>query len=79
MKSGDGLYYQDGYLLNEQKIKVAALSASGKNKLMAWIDKDYKVTSAKVSYTLAWKPQDSNIECAVCLANIVLSKMTTKE
>ena len=79
MKSGDGLYYKDGYLLNEQKIKVAALSASGKNKLMAWIDKDYKVTSAKVSYTLAWKPQDSNIECAVCLANIVLSKMTTKE
>ncbi len=79
MRSGDGLYYKDGYLLNEQKIKVAALSASGKNKLMAWIDKDYKVTSAKVSYTLAWKPQDSNIECAVCLANIVLSKMTTKE
>ena len=79
MRSGDGLYYNDGYLLNEQKIKVAALSASGKNKLMVWIDKDYKVTSAKVSYTLAWKPQDSNIECAVCLANIVLSKMTTKE
>jgi hypothetical protein len=27
-----------------------------------------------ISYTLAWKPQDSNVEYAVCLANVVLSK-----
>ena len=38
-------------------------------------DKGYEVTSAKVSYTLAWKPQDSNVEYAVCLANVVLSKV----
>ena len=30
----------------------------------------------KVSYTLAWKPQDSETEYAVCLANVVLSKTT---
>ena len=41
---------------------------------MAWTDKGYEVTSAKVSYTLAWKPQDSDVEYAVCLANVVISK-----
>jgi ATP-dependent DNA helicase RecQ len=32
-----------------------------------------------VSYTLAWKPQDSETEYAVCLANIVLSKTDTEK
>ena len=48
--------------------------SSGKDKLKAWTDKGYEVTSAKVSYTLAWKPQDSDVEYAVCLANVVISK-----
>ena len=74
LRSGDSLKYKDGYLLNEQETNVAALSASGKDKLKVWTDKGYEVTSAKVSYTLAWKPQDSNMEYAVCLANVVLSK-----
>ena len=60
--------------MNEQDINVAALSASGKDKLKAWTDKGYEVISVRVSYTLAWKPQDSNVEYAVCLANVVLSK-----
>ena len=76
LKSGDSLQYQDGYLLNNQSINIIALSASGKDKLKAWTDKGYEVTSAKVSYTLAWKPQDSETEYAVCLANVVLSKIT---
>jgi ATP-dependent DNA helicase RecQ len=74
LRGGDNLLYRDGYLQNEQEFNVAALSASGKDKLKVWTDNGYEVTSAKVSYTLAWKPQDSNIEYAVCLANIVLSK-----
>ena len=76
LRSGDNLQYKDGYLVSEQEINIAALSASGKEKLKAWTDKGYEVTSAKVSYTLAWKPQDSNIEYAVCLANVILSKIT---
>ena len=76
LRSGDSLQYQDGYLLNDQSINIIALSASGKDKLKAWTDKGYVVTSAKVSYTLAWKPQDSETEYAVCLANVVLSKIT---
>ena len=75
LRSGDKLAYKDNHLFNGQDVCVAALSASGKNKLKAWTDKGYEVTGAKVSYTLAWKPQDSNMEYAVCLANMVLSKV----
>ena len=78
LRSGDNLKYRDGYLLNEQDTNVAALSASGKDKLKVWTDKGYEVTSAKVGYTLAWKPQDSNMEYAVCLANVMLSKVGDK-
>jgi ATP-dependent DNA helicase RecQ len=74
LRSGDNLQYKDDYLYNQQGINVAALSAAGKNKIKAWTDKGYEVTSAKVSYTLAWRPMDSETEYAVCLANIVLSK-----
>ena len=75
LRSGDSLQYQDGYLLNDQGINIVALSASGKDKLKVWTDKGYEVKSAKVSYTLAWKPQDSEIEYAVCLANVVLTRV----
>ena len=74
LRSGDSLQYKDGYLLNEQGLNIAALSSVGKNKLKAWMDKGYEVVSAKVSYTLAWRPKDSETEYAVCLANLVLMK-----
>ena len=74
LRSGDSLQYYEGYLQNEQGINIVAFSASGKEKLKAWTDKDYELTSAKVSYTLAWRPKESEIEYAVCLANIILSK-----
>ncbi len=77
LRSGDSLQYIDGYLLNEQGINIVALSAVGKGKLKELTDKGYEVSSAKVSYTLAWRPQDSKTEYAVCLANIVLSKPST--
>ncbi|MBQ9592029.1 MAG: RecQ family ATP-dependent DNA helicase [Paludibacteraceae bacterium] len=74
LRSGDCLQYNNGYLANGQGINIGALSASGKEKVKAWTDKGYEVTNAKVSYTLAWKPQNSTEEYAVCLANIMLSK-----
>lgn len=79
LRSGDNLLYKDDYLLNEQDIYIAALSAAGKEKLKTWTDKGYEVTGAKVSYTLAWKPQESNTEYAVCLANVVLRKTEDKK
>ena len=75
LRSGDRLKYNDGYLMNEQGFNVCALSASGKNKIKSWTDKGYEVTRAKVSYTLAWRPKDTDTDYAVCLANIVLSKI----
>jgi len=74
LRSGDGLQYKDGYLLNEQDLNIVALSSSGKDKLKAWTDKGYEVVGAKVSYTLAWRPKDSETEYAVCLANLVLKR-----
>lgn len=74
LRSGDSLQYKEGYLLNELGLNIAALSTSGKDKLKVWMDKGYEVTCAKVSYTLAWKPVDSEMEYAVCLANVVLKK-----
>ena len=79
LRSGDRLQYNNGYLQNEQGFFIAALSASGKNKLKSWTDKGYGVTNANVSYTLIWKPTDTEIEYAVCLANIVLSKVEEKD
>ena len=75
LRSGDSLKYKDDYLFNGQGISVVALSTSGKEKVTTWIDKGYEVTSAKVSYTLAWRPKESETEYAVCLANIILSKV----
>ena len=72
LRSGDVLQYKDDYLYNQQGISVAALSAAGKDKIKVWTEKGYEVTSAKVSYTLAWRPKDSETEYAVCLADIVL-------
>ena len=79
LRSGDNLQYKEGFLLNEQGINIAQLSASGRDKLKVWMDKGYEVTSAKVSYTLAWRPKDSETECAVCLANLVLSREEGKD
>ena len=74
LRSGDSLIYKAGYLLDERGFNIAALSASGKERIEVWTEKGYEVASAHVSYTLAWKPQDYDVEYAVCLANIVLTK-----
>ncbi|MBR2249486.1 MAG: hypothetical protein IJ844_03085 [Prevotella sp.] len=66
--------HQDGLLLSEQGAAIIALSASGRQKLKVWTDRGYAVSGAQVSHTLAWRPQGSDTEHAVCLANIVLTK-----
>ena len=74
LRSGDSLHYQDGYLLDGQGANIAALSAAGKEKLRLWTDRGYEVAEAKVSFTLAWKPVNYQMEYAVCLANVVLTR-----
>lgn len=75
LRSGDLLTYRDGCFYNDQGFCVAALSSMGKEKIQVWLDKGYEVSKAEVSYTLAWRPKDTNIDYAVCLANIVLKKI----
>ena len=79
LRSGDSLQYHEDCLRNAQGVNVAVLSSSGKDKLKIWTMKGYEVTGAEVSYTLAWRPQDTNIDYAVCLANIVLTKRGNSE
>jgi ATP-dependent DNA helicase RecQ len=74
LRSGETLSYRDGFLLSMRGDNVALLSNAGKEKLKFWEDKGYVVTGAKISYVLAWRPQDSNTDHAVCLANIVLTR-----
>ena len=78
LRSGDSLTYEDGILQNGQGVNIVALSVLGKERLKMWTDKGYEVTGAKVAYTLAWRPKDSDTEYAVCLANIVLTKKNGK-
>ncbi len=75
LQSGDDLLYKDGFLTDEHGYYIVALSNTGKEKLKTWFDMGYEVDSAKVSYILAWRPQDSKTDYAVCLANIILSKI----
>lgn len=75
LRSGDDLRYSQGMLTNVQGATVAALSVRGREKLKSWKDAGYAIRSAKVSYIVAWKPEDDDTEYAVCLANIMMSKM----
>ena len=74
MRCGDKLWYRDGYLFDEQGGFIAQLSTSGKKKLESWQEKGYEITTAEISYILAWHPKDVTKEYAVCLSNIVLSR-----
>ncbi len=74
LRSGDSLLYKDGFLQNKQGINIASLSAAGREKLKEWTDKGYQVTGARVSFTVAWHPVDADVEHAVCLADVFLTK-----
>lgn len=74
LRSGESIQYRGGYLVDRYGVYVASLSTTGKEKLKVWTDKGYEVTEVKVSYILAWRPQESNEEYAVCLANVALTK-----
>ena len=77
LRSGALLHYKDGFLADDRGVNVASLSADGKKKLKPWTARGYEVTEARVSYMLAWRPQGSETEYDICLANIVLSKTKT--
>ena len=74
MRSGDKLKYRDGYLDSVQGKHIASLSKGKREEVEGLIKKGYRVTSAEVTYVLAWRPRDEKEEVAVCLANLRLEK-----
>lgn len=73
-RSGDKLNYADGYLLNQQGIRIASLSNAMRDRIKELESKNYSVADVEVSYVIAWRPREEQQEVAICLANIVLSK-----
>jgi ATP-dependent DNA helicase RecQ len=73
LRSGDPLRYSNGFLYSMQNEGVAVLSQSRKEEMTKLEAKGYQVTSAEVSFVVAWSPMDDDNEYAVCLANLNLS------
>ena len=73
LRSGDPLRYSNGFLYNMQNEGVAVLSQACREKMKQLETKGYQVTSAEVSFVVAWSPKEDNEEYAVCLANLHLT------
>lgn len=84
LRSGDALQYRNGYLFTQNGECVAALSKSKEAEIKKLSEKGYQVTSAVVSFIVAWKPKNSILsrevpqeqEYAICLANLYLEHKT---
>jgi ATP-dependent DNA helicase RecQ len=74
LRSGDKLNYADGYLLNQQGIRIASLSNAMRDRIKELETMNYSVADVEVSYVIAWRPREEQQEVAICLANIVLNK-----
>ena len=73
LRSGDKLNYADGYLLNQQGIRIASLSNAMRDRIKELESKNYSVADVEVSYVIAWHPREEQQEVAICLANIILN------
>ena len=73
LRSGDKLNYSEGYLLNQQGMRIASLSNAMRERIKELESKDYSVADVEVSYVIAWRPREELQEVAICLANIILN------
>lgn len=74
LRSGDKLNYSEGYLLTKSGKCIASLSTAMRERIKGFGEKGYAVTDVEVSFVLAWRPPEEEVEIAVCLANIILSQ-----
>ena len=74
LRSGDKLNYADGYLLNQQGIRIASLSNAMRDRIKELEFKNYSIADVEISYVIAWRPREEQQEVAICLANLVLKK-----
>lgn len=75
LRSGDKLRYSNGFLITENGAYIGKLSKSMAERVGDYESKRYAITDAEVSYILAWRPREEPQELAVCLANLVLTKV----
>ena len=76
LRSGDKLQYRNGYLISPQAGSIAKLSKNMSDKILALESNGYSVDDVEVSYVLAWRPREETEEVAVCLANLILTKLS---
>ena len=74
LRSGDTLHYSNGFLISQRGDSIASLSKAMRERMEELQQKGYAVTSAQVSYIIAWRPREEPQEIAVCLANLILEK-----
>ena len=79
LRSGNKLNYAEGYLLNHQGMRIASLSNAMRDRIKELESRSYSVADVEVSYVLAWRPREEKDEVAVCLANVVLSKLENSQ
>ena len=74
LRSGQPLYYDNGYLHLSSGESVASISIKMRNELQHWLEKGYFVQSAKINFIVAWKGKDETEETAVLLPELTLKK-----
>ena len=76
MRAGMELCYRD-FVLYHKGVAVAMLSRKMQGEMREWMERGFSVSSAKVSFIVAWKAADApkeESETAVLLADIMMVK-----
>ncbi len=76
LRSGDKMRYSNGFLVTQQGDYIAKLSTNMMDRMKEYEGKGYAVTSAEVSFVIAWRPRDEHFEVAICLANLELKRLS---
>ena len=74
LRSGQPLYFDNGYLKLPTGEEVAYLSKKMREELQEWAEKGYSVQSAKANFIVAWKGKEDTEETAVLLPELLLKK-----
>ena len=74
LRSGQPLYFEDGYLRLLSGDRVVCISNKMREELQGWAEKGYVVESAKINFIVAWKGKEDKEETAVLLPELVLKK-----
>ena len=74
LRSGQPLYFDDGYLRLPSGERVVCISNKMREELQGWAEKSYYVKSAKINFIVAWKNKEDAEETAVLLPELMLVK-----